>query len=202
MLFIALWGLLALQFPHTEAASTQFDRIHARIEVESVRPTSTEIAGFYVNPPNELAEKSDSSVLRSNLYLFPDQTYVYVERSSIVPATIFDKGRWVVASGLLQLQSDTEIKWNPDLERSFLMLQRASHSSEILLVGSGKAVDRFEARAVGNPETALLSVAKQRIKAISPEQTARVRGDLMKRAWHPDRFTGTTARIGPQKSSM
>ncbi len=202
MLFIALWGLLALQFPHAGPASTQFDRIHARIEVESVRTTSTEIAGLYVNPPNELAEKSDSSVVRNNLYLFPDQTYVYVERSSLVPTTIFDKGRWEVASDLLHLKSDTEIKWNPDLERSFLMLQRASHSSEILLVGSGKAVDRFEARAVGNPETALLTVAKQRIKVISPEQTARVRGDLMKRAWHPDRFTGNTPRIALQKSSM
>jgi hypothetical protein len=100
------------------------------------------------------------------------------------------------------VKSDAEIKWNPDLERSFLMLQRASHSGEVLLVGSGKAVDRFEARAVGNPETALLTIAKQRIKLISAEQTARVRGDLMKKAWHPDRFTGTTPRIGPQKSSM
>jgi hypothetical protein len=202
MLFITLWGFLVFQFPYAKPASTQFDRIHAKIEVESVHTTSTEIAGLYVNPPNELAQKSDSSVVRNNLYLFPDQTYVYVERSSLVPTTIFDKGRWEMANGLLHLKSDTEIKWNPDLERSFLMLQRASHSGEILLVGSGKAVDRFEARAVGNPETALLTVAKQRIKVISPEQIARVRGDLMKRAWHPDRLTGTTPRIGAQKSSM
>jgi hypothetical protein len=202
MIFVALWGLLALQSIYAEPANTEFDRINSRTKVEFVRTSPTEMAGLYVNPPDELAEKSDSSVVRNNLYLFPDQTYLFVERNSLMPTTVFDKGRWEVVGGLLQLKSDIEVKWNPDLARSFLILQRASHPKELLLVASGKAIDRFEARATGNPEKALLTVAKQRTKLISPEQTARVRNQLIESAWHPERLTGTSPRIDPQKSSM
>jgi hypothetical protein len=188
MIFLALWVLLALQFPHLESGGTGFDRIRTKIGIESGPTVSTEIAALYVNPPNELAQKSDSSGIRTNLYLFPDQTYLFAERGPFLPATIFDKGTWRLGSGVLELKSDPDVTWNPDLERRFLMLHRTAHSEEVLLVGADKAVNRFETLARGNPEIALLTVAKQRIKIITAEQATRIRDDVMRKAWHPERF--------------
>lgn len=202
MIYLALCILLALQTPHLESRGTGFDRIRTQIGIES-RPTdSIEIAGLYINPPNEIAQKFDSSTILTNLYLFPDRTYLYTERCSLIPATIFDKGTWKVEGTLLVLNSDRDVTWNPDLERRFLMLHRTSHAEESLLVGAEKAVNRFEVLAHGNPEVALLTVAKQRIKIITAEQAMRVREDVMRKEWHPERFESKNPRTSPHRVSM
>jgi hypothetical protein len=188
MIFLALWVLLASQSSHIEPEASGFARIRSWVGVESAPTDSTEIAALYVNPPNELAQKPSSAAIRTNLYLFPDQTYLYLERGPFLPATIFDKGTWRFGSGVLELKSDPDVTWNPDLERRFLMLHRTAHSEEVLLVGADKAVNRFEALAGGNPENALLTVSKQRIKIITTEQATRVRDNVMRKAWHPERF--------------
>jgi hypothetical protein len=156
------------------------------------------LPGLYVNPPDELAQKSDPSVVRSNLYLSPDHTYLYAQRGSLLPVTIFDKGVWRVGSGVLELRSGPDIRWNPDLERRFLILRRTSHSDEVSLVGTERAVNRFESLAPRNPEIDLLTIAKQRIKTIGAEQTTKVRDNLMRKAWHPERFGEIPQRALPQ----
>lgn len=202
MISVALCVLLVFQFPHLESGGTGFDRIRSKIGIESGPSDSTKIAGLYINPPNEIAQKSDSSTISSNLYLFPDRTYLFAERGSLIPATIFDKGIWRVEGVVLVLRSDPDVRWNPDLERRFLMLHRTSHSEESLLVGAEKAVNRFEVLAQGNPEVALLTVAKQRIKIITAEQAMRVRDDVMRKEWHPERFEPKTPRASPHRVSM
>jgi hypothetical protein len=100
--------------PHTLVKGSAFDRIRAKIGVESAPIDSVGIPGLYVNPPDQLAEKSDPSVVRSNLYLLPDHTYLYAERDSFLAVTIFDKGIWTLGSGVLEVKSDSDIRWNPD----------------------------------------------------------------------------------------
>jgi seryl-tRNA(Sec) selenium transferase len=78
------------------------------------------------------------------------------------------------------------------------MLHRTSHSDEVLLVGTERALNRFEVLAPRNSEIALLTVVKQRIKIIAAEQTTKVRDDLMRKAWHPERFGEIPQRALPQ----
>ncbi|MBV9887317.1 MAG: hypothetical protein JO119_12285 [Acidobacteria bacterium] len=171
-----------------QSVESPFGRIRSQVAVETLHANSTEIAGVYRNPPDENGKVADSSAVRTALYLFPDGTYLYVQRALSMPPTIFDKGTWRIVADVVELKSAREVTWNPDLERKFLMLRRSSHPEEFLLVGTDVAVKRFERLAGSDGENALLTVAKKRKRVIEPERAARVKGYLMRKAWHPERF--------------
>lgn len=167
---------------------TALQRIQALIAVEALQGTIADLAGVYVNPAKELSRAPDPNVGRTALYLFTDGTYLYLEQSSLFPLTIFDKGTWNSDGEDIQLKSSSEIAWNPDLERRFLCVHRTSHSDEALLIGEQMAVKRFEALAKGDPDTALLTISKQRRRRIPSDQVSRIKASLLKRAWRPERL--------------
>ena len=176
----------------------QFGRIRSHVAVEQLQATSAEIAGVYRNPPEENGV-ADTSSVKTALYLFPDGTYLYVEKVLAMAPTIFDKGTWRVSVDGVELRSARDVTWNPDLERKFLILRRSAHPEEFLLVGADVAVKRFERLAGGvageNGESALLIVAKQRKRVIEPARAMKVKDYLMRKAWHPERF-GDAPRTG------
>jgi hypothetical protein len=116
-------------------------RLRVIVAVEAVAAlTPEQFAGRYANPPEEL-NRTQEPLVGNNLYLFPDRTYIYCEWANIMPKTIFDKGTWTFATGMIELKSDPDVTWNPDLEREFLGVRRPSHT-EILLVGADRGVRR------------------------------------------------------------
>jgi hypothetical protein len=135
--------LILFLFQLAGVGTNPLDRIRTKISVEYVSSDSIEIAGLYVNPSKELVGASVAGITKS-LYVFPDGTYLYSQRGASVPFTIFDEGTWRTTSGVLELKSGKEVVWNPDLERTFVMLRRSSHPDEILLVGTDVGVRRFE----------------------------------------------------------
>jgi hypothetical protein len=166
----------------------ELDRLRSRVAVEAVVGSPTELAGVYVNPPKELRGAVDRIGLTTALYLFPDETYIYVQRGSLIPLTIFDKGSWAIVSESLQLKSAGDVRWNPDLERRFLLVRRSSHPEEVLLVGAQMAVNRFEKLASNDSDTALLAISKQRRGPITNEHATSLKNYLIKTGWHPERF--------------
>jgi hypothetical protein len=181
--------LILLLFQLAGAGTTNpLERIRTKVPVESVAPDSIDITGLYINPSKELARNSATPGITKSLYLFPDRTYLYAQRAASLPFTIFDKGTWRITSGTLELRSGHDVLWNPDLERKFLMVRRSSHPGEILLIGVDVGVRRFEKLAGSNAEVALLTVSKQRVRAISREKTVRMKDFLMRKGWHPERF--------------
>src|SRR5579863_4355776 len=143
----------------TQTFETQFGRIRSHVAVEQLHANSAEIAGVFRNPLEENGI-ADSSGVKTALYLFPDGSYLYVEKVLVMSPTIFDKGTWRVFADGIELRSARDVTWNPDLERKFLILRRSTHPEEFLLVGADLAVKRFERFAGDNGETALLMVAK------------------------------------------
>ena len=179
--------LFFTQPTHGRATDIQLGRISSRVAVEPVHASASEVAGVYGHQ-REDAVSADISEVRTALYLFPDGTYLFVQRASIMPATIFDKGHWRIASDVLEVTSTRDVTWNPDLERKFLILRRTSHPEEFLLVGTDLALNRFERLAGNDAESALMTVARKRKRAIEPERAARLKDYLVRKAWHPERF--------------
>ena len=170
-----------------QSAETLLVRLRAKTAVDPVANLLPEqIAGQYANPSGELVKRFGPVVVGNNLYIFPDRTYVYCEWAVVMPNTVFDKGTWSFTGGVLELRSDREVTWNPDLERRFLAVRRAFHAKEILLIGAEKALRRFEKQAGGDPESMLLMIAKQRVKTISRAEAAEQKTTLMREGWRPD----------------
>jgi hypothetical protein len=172
----------------------QLGRIRSHVSVEPIFGNVTQIAGVYRNPPEEIGRMAESSGIATALYLFPDGSYLYLQTVSFAPPTIFDKGTWKANADVVELKSDMEVTWNPDLERRFLILRRTSHRDEALLVGVDVAVRRFERLAGNDAEHAFLLVAKERTHPMEQGRAAKVKDYLMRKAWHPETLGGSRAR--------
>jgi hypothetical protein len=113
-------------------------------------------------------------------------TAVYCEWADIMPNTVYDKGIWSFSEGILQLKSDAEITWEPQVERTFLAVRRPSHAKEIVLVGIEKGLPYFEKEAGNDPEFMLLIVARLRDKAVTQAAAAKLKAGLMREGWRPE----------------
>lgn len=166
-----------------------FARLRSKIDVERVGDLTTNaVAGQYSSSPEEL-RKRVAPFSGEDLYLFPDGSYIYLFWSDIPPATIQDKGHWVVSKGQVRLASDPDITWNPGADRRYLLVRRSSHPQEILAIGEERDIPYFEKNADDDPEFQLLIGSKMQINRISPKESAQLREKLMHDAWRPDFYT-------------
>jgi hypothetical protein len=124
----------------------------------------------------------------NDLYLFPDGTYIYCEWADVQPLTIYDKGRWTLSSGAVELKSDPDVTWDPEADRTYVAVRRRSQKKEVLLVGVHCDLPRFEAESQDNPELTLLYVAKKRDSTITRSKTAKLKARLLRESWHPEEF--------------
>src|SRR6266478_8010109 len=128
IVIVLFLGQIGAGTPHV----TPLDRLQAKVQVDPINGVSPQrLAGKYSNPPKEF----QGALSGSDLYLFPDGTYIYCEWADIEPVTIYDKGTWALVEGLVGLKSDQEVNWNPHVQRKFVLARRASHPDEALLVG-------------------------------------------------------------------
>lgn len=199
MTSLCLVLMLLAQAPASTAANA-VARINAKVRVEVVAPVSpTSIAGHYTSNPAELKQRmgGNNPLQGDDLYLFPDGTYIYVEWADILPATIYDKGKWRMEQGTVALTSDRDIFWKNRAERRYVAFQRENRESEVLLIGLANALPWFEredgAVRVRNqvirpdPEFMLLLASRVREQQFSTD-FAKVKADLMRKAWKPDFF--------------
>ena len=94
--------LLLLHLPGGQSALSPFDRIRAKIAVDSLPSlTGAQIAGRYTNPSKELVKRVGPPLAGEDLYVFADNSYIYCKWADVMPNTIFDKGRWNLGGGVL-----------------------------------------------------------------------------------------------------
>src|SRR5262245_16141820 len=123
------------------APGTPFERLQARIAgLRQVGITDQiDWSGHYVTGMGLAGQTSGS-----DLYLFPDGTYIYCEWTQVVPRVIYDKGRWTEAAGVVELKSDPEVRWPPSVERRLIAVQRRRRAGEVILVGEEGKLAIFE----------------------------------------------------------
>ncbi len=181
---------LALLFSAAGLAAQQAPliRLQAKVAVVPVADlTLSHLAGKYSDPTKEFSP----SLAGNNLYLFPDGEYIYDEWADIQPLTIYDEGRWSVEDGIIVLSSDKEISWDPGEEHKYIAVARRSHRDEILLIGIGKALARFEEAEEASSketETDFMMFAKDLRMAITRSSAARIKKKLLRTEWKPAYF--------------
>jgi hypothetical protein len=172
------------------AAGTPFERLQAKIP--GLRPvTSTQIdwSGHYATGTGLAGQTSGT-----DLHLFPDGTYIYSEWADSAPRRIFDKGRWMMAAGIVELKSDPEVRWPPSVERRLVAVQRRRQPDEVILVGEERKLAIFEAAAMGDAQRALMVVGLARRKGLGRDRGAKLKETLMSEAWKPESFARESTR--------
>jgi len=170
-------------------APAGFERLAARLPLELVRPAaSSDVAGHYTGQTSELEARVGPFMGGEDLYLFPDGSYVYCEWTDVMPRTVFDKGKWSVDGSLVELVSDREIRWNPEVDRQHIVVRRKARKDEILLVATPRDVEYFEQKAADDPELMLLIVGMVRTEILADKTAPGVKARLMKQAWNPTLF--------------
>ena len=177
--------LLLAQIGGAAPHVSPLERLQAKVRVDSVQNfTTAHLAGKYSDPAKEF----HGGLSGNDLYLFPDESYIYDEWADIEPLVIRDKGTWTIADGLVVLKSDSEITWDPDVERKYIAVQRQSRPDEILLIGTGKALSNFEEESNDQPDIELMVVCKERSRTITRKQTSTIKEKLMRESWQPEYF--------------
>jgi hypothetical protein len=184
VLSCALW-----QAGTTPDSSSRVQRLQAKLAVEAVQVHPPKLAGRYTSASRELGKRIGGGFLSGeDLYLFRNGTYIYCEWADIQPVTIYDKGQWNFTGGLVSLKSDPDIKWHVRLERQFVPIRRPRFPKEVVLIGVDRGLKRFEEEADDDPEFWLLVLALVRDEALSAARAAKIKAELMDRAWRPEDF--------------
>lgn len=188
----ALLFLLA-QVATSPTLHAAVERLRAKTPVDTVRGASIEqLAGRYTSTSEELGKYVGPFKGGDDLYLFADGTYIYCEWTDVVPLTVYDKGTWRIADGLVELKSDPKVTWDPEIERRYVAIRRGSRNTEILLIGIEHDLGRFEKNAGKDPGYMLLVIAKKRETTFSKETAGRIKARLLKEAWRPEYFQEKT----------
>ena len=182
--------VLLLHLVGGQSAPSPLERLRTKIAVDPVtNVTPVQFAGQYANPSKEVMKSWGGGTLsRDDLYIFPDKTYIYCRWADILPTTVYDKGTWSFVGEILELKSDPQITWDPELERKFLAVRRPAHNGEILLVGTDRDIKYFEENTGDDPEFMLLLNSKERERILSRSETARLKAKLMRESWRPEYF--------------
>src|SRR6266699_5036687 len=152
--------------------------------IQSMAYLLQRLAGKDSNPPKEF----HGGLSGDDLYLFPDGSYIYCEWADIEPLTVRDKSAWKLADGVVVLTSDSDVTWDPGVERKYVAVHRRVRPREILFVGVGRDLSYFEENAKDDPETQLFVVAKERAKTFRHATAAKAKAELMKQSWRPEYF--------------
>jgi hypothetical protein len=183
--------VLALMMMEPTVTSEQaFRRLQVRVAVEKVPELSgAALAGRYTSTSKELAARVGGFLSGEDLYVCPDGSYVYTEWADVESTTVYDKGRWTVVSGLLQLTSDSDVTWSPRAERDYIAIRRPGQArSEILIVGTRRELPYFEQAAADDPAFQLLLAALVRVERLTASECRKVKVRLMQQSWKPEYF--------------
>jgi hypothetical protein len=164
-------------------------RLAARVPVVAVDvATPMDLAGRYTGQTRELRSRVGPFLSGEELYLFPDGSYLYCEWADITPKTIYDKGKWVARNGIVEFVSDSDIAWEPRLDRRHVLVRRTSQAREIMLLAAPSDIDYFEKNAADDPELMLLIVGMSRVETLSEKTSSGLKARLMREAWDPKHF--------------
>jgi len=148
------------------------------------------ISGHYCTLGPSMKERRGGALSGSELYLFPDNTYIYLKWADILPLTIYEKGQWDINNSFIILHSDGSVH-QKDLPRDHeylpLIIQSGTKDN-IFIMGTEKEYSYFIKEAKNDPAFMLLLCGLEKEKTISHNETKSIREKLMKESWRPEFF--------------
>jgi len=174
------------QITSCSSPSQLTDRINAKTPVQGLyRLDVAQLAGVYSWPGPSFVARKGPGLGGKGLFLFPDNTYLYLVATDVGPVQIVDKGTWNYSRGVVGLVSSPEVKWDPEIERKFITIRRPAMQWEVLLLGADHALSQLEKESAADPETRLLGLVHERFKAIGPSEATELKATLLKNYWFP-----------------
>jgi len=176
------------QIASCSSPSKLTDRINAKTPVKGFyNLDDAKLAGVYSRPGPSYVARKGPGLGGNGLFLFPDDTYLYLVATDVGSIQILDKGTWHYSRGTIELVSDPEVKWDPEIERRFITIHRLAMEREVLLIGTDLDLSHFEKESAVDSETTLLGFAHERFKAINPSEATELKANLLKNYWFPKR---------------
>lgn len=167
------------------SSSKLTDRINAKTPIQGIYTLdNARLVGIYSRPGPSYVARRGPGLGGNGLFLFPDDTYLYLVANDVGPVQILDKGTWHYSRGLVGLVSDPEVKWDPEIERKFIAIHRPAMQREVLLIAIDQDLSHFEKESAVDPETALLGFARERSKTIGSSEASELKAKLMN-LWFP-----------------
>jgi hypothetical protein len=125
-----------------------------------------------------------------DLYLFPDHLYCYLRWADILPPTIFDRGTWLFANGVVSLQSDHSVPQRdfPKDSRFVPLYYKISGKRTLLLMGTSWDFAYFKEKAKTNDDYMLFLCTLTRIESIEPARAETLRKKMYAENWRPEFF--------------
>lgn len=169
--------------------------------VLSASETTVEgMAGHYANPgPSMIGSYAHDT---SDLYLFPDSTYIYLRWGGQAPRAIHGKGTWTVSNSVVRLCDDRAIQasgYGADPSYMALVLTNTVLQRYLTNVAPRRVVllaAGFLQQPLEDPwhsggrdkEMALLMAGLERARGIGEKETEAIRSKLLAECWRPDYF--------------
>ncbi len=124
----------------------------------------------------------------NHLYLFVDQSYIYVEWADIMPLTIYDKGTWRFDGQFIQLQTDNTVpQKHTRHDRVFIPLAtEISGVKQLSILGIDHGYGCLQKFAEKDGDFNFHLCSRARIGGITDTSATKTR--LMKEAWRPAFF--------------
>jgi hypothetical protein len=168
---------------------SEVKQVPADVDVEQV------LAGHF----SDTTHVFGSGVSGSELYLFPDKTYFYLEWADIFPLTICDKGDWRCQAGFLVLLSDgsTPATSGPRDHEYLPLVLPTDHATAVgeaqptevelvLLLGAGWNFSYFLENLEEDPEFRLRLCTYCKAESVTPKEAKKLKDELFKECWRPD----------------
>lgn len=116
---------------------------NAILDISPLSEKPKDLAGHFTDS-QELSEAGIVLFTGSELYLFPDQSYVYTEWGCELPETIYDKGTWSYTKGLILLKSDGTIPGAKYLvDRTYVpIIYKTESAPQLRLVGIEESLSK------------------------------------------------------------
>jgi hypothetical protein len=173
--------------------------------VLSATETTVEwMAGHYSNPGPSMNSSIFGSYAHdvSDLYLFPDSTYIYLRWGGQAPRAIYGKGTWAVSNSVVRLCDDRAIQasgYGADPYYMALVLTNTVLQRYLTNVAPRRVVllaAGFLQQPLEDPwhsggrdrEMALLMAGLERERGIGKKETETLRRKLLAECWRPDYF--------------
>jgi hypothetical protein len=202
LLFVTLVALLlsGIMWWRSARAQRMFWTVRACVPQVERLPARARAEQHLVGHFSDTAHVLGGGLSGSELYLFPDKTYLYLRWADILPMTIYDKGVWQYRDGLLALLSDGSIPVdarNHDREYLPLILptNRRTASADpqsemrlLLLLGSDWDFSYFRENVKEDPEFMLRLCTYGLEDSIPLEEANQLKDELIKECWRPDFF--------------
>jgi hypothetical protein len=175
-------------------------RVRMAMAVPDAEMSVTALAGCYANPGPTMRRLSGGGLAGSDLYLFPDASYISVEWGDVQPATVNSKGNWTVTNSVARLTDDGSVGFMPERETSLYLAVTLTNTAyprfitntplkRIVLLGAEGGYNHItSSKQRGDWELLLLIVGLEQVRPIRPEEVAEMRRQIMSDSWRPDFF--------------